>query len=54
MSEYEMRVLIDELGKLIVSKNCTISNKDYEIEQLKKRVEHLEHLLTPKAEKVED
>lgn len=48
MSEYETQVLIDELEKLVVSKTLTIKVKDHEIAELKKEVERLENLLTPK------
>ena len=48
MNEYETRILIEELHKLIVSQSVNISCKDIEIRQLKAEVERLEHLLTPK------
>jgi 5'-3' exonuclease len=50
MSEYESKMLIEELEKLVVSKQLTINCKDIEIEKLKKEIERLEHLLTPKSE----
>lgn len=50
MGEYQTQVLIKELEKLIVSKQMTIDCKDIEIASLKKEVERLEHLLTPKIE----
>lgn len=49
MSEYEMKVLIDELQKLVVEKQMTINAQGFEIKTLKAEVEHLENLLTPKA-----
>lgn len=54
MSEYEMQLLIDELHKLIVSKQMVINCQNYEIAELKKEVERLEHLLTPKADNGEE
>lgn len=50
MSEYQTQVLIEELQKLIVSKELAIKCKDIEIASLKKEIERLEHLLTPKTE----
>jgi len=50
MSEYQMRVLIEELEKMLVEKQIENTCKDIEIKQLKAEVERLEHLLTPKAE----
>lgn len=52
MQDYQKEVLIKELEKLIVSQSITISCKDIEISRLKKEVERLEHLLTPKVEAV--
>lgn len=49
MGEYQTQVLIKELEKLVVSKQITIDCKDIEIASLKKEVERLEHLLTPKS-----
>ena len=50
MGEYHTQVLIKELEKLIVSKQLDIDCKDIEIASLKKEIERLEHLLTPKSE----
>lgn len=51
MKEYEMKVLIEELQKLIVSLRMDNNAKQFEIDGLKSEVERLENLLTPKIEK---
>ena len=50
MNEYETEVLIDELEKLVVSKTMESKAKDFKIAELKKEIERLENLLTPKIE----
>ena len=50
MDEYQTEILINELQTLVVSKELTIRSQSYEIASLKKEVERLEHLLTPKVE----
>ena len=50
MSEYETKVLIDELQKLVVAKTIENSTQNAIINHLKKEIERLEHLLTPKVE----
>lgn len=47
MNDYEMKVLIDELQKLVVNKQMTINSQQFEIDGLKKEIKRLEHLLTP-------
>ena len=42
MNEYEMRILIDELEKLVVSQSISLSVKDIEISNLKKEIESKE------------
>ena len=50
MNEYEMRILIDELEKLIVLKTRELAIKDYEINDLKAQVERLEAQAKEKKE----
>lgn len=57
MDEYTMKILIEELQKLVVSlrmesnsKQFTIDGQKLEIDGLKSEVERLENLLTPKIE----
>lgn len=54
MNEYELRALIDELGKLILAKQSTINSQEYQIKNLKAEVERLEELLTPRKKVGED
>lgn len=53
MEEYEMRILIDELEKLVVSQAKTIRFKDVEISSLKKEIKRLEELLTPTIKEID-
>ena len=46
-----MKMLIEELQKLVVEKQLTINFQDMRIASLQKEVERLEHLLTPKEAK---
>ena len=50
MNDYDTRILIAELQKLVVDKQKTINVQEYQIKQLKEEIERLEHLLTPKVE----
>jgi polyhydroxyalkanoate synthesis regulator phasin len=50
MNEYEMRIMIDELEKLVVLKTREIALKDYEITDLKAQVERLEAQAETKKE----
>lgn len=54
MSEYEMRVLINELEKLVISQSISLSAKDLKIERLEKEVARLEKQLTPTTHGIEE
>lgn len=49
LNEYETRILIDLLEKMVVEKQQTLEIQQHAIENLKKEVARLEELLTPTA-----
>ena len=50
MNEYETKILINLLEKLVVEKQQTLEIQQHAIENLKKEVARLEELLTPTAQ----